>query len=70
MAVDYLLASEGSGYLPHRLVRGHLSRGRLKLVARARRFSVPVAALYPEAREESEFAPILDSLRARVARYA
>jgi DNA-binding transcriptional LysR family regulator len=70
MAVDYLLASEGSGYLPHRLVRGHLSRGRLKLVARARRFSVPVAALYPEARDESEFAPILDSLRARVARYA
>jgi DNA-binding transcriptional LysR family regulator len=70
MAVDYLLSSEGSGYLPHRLVRGHLSRGRLKLVARARRFCVPVAALYPEAREDLEFAPILDSLRARVARYA
>jgi hypothetical protein len=42
----------------------------MKLVARARRFSVPVAALYPEAREEAEFGPILNSLRARVARYA
>ena len=70
MAVEYLLNNEGSGYLPARLVRGHLSRGRLKLVARARRFSVPVAAIYPEAREEDEFGPILDSLRARVARYA
>ena len=70
LAIDYVLNSEGSGYLPYRLVRAHLSRGRLKLVARARRFSVPVGALYPEAREESEFAPILDSLRARVARLA
>ncbi len=70
MAVDYLLNNEGSGYLPHRLVRGHLSRGRLKLVARARRFTVPVGALYPESREESDFGPILDSLRSRVARYA
>ncbi len=70
MAVDYLLSNEGSGYLPQRLVRGHLSRGRLKLVARARRFAVPVGALYPESREESDFGPILDSLRARVARYA
>jgi DNA-binding transcriptional LysR family regulator len=70
MAIDYLLSSEGSGYLPHRLVRGHLSRGRLKLVARARRFTVPVGVLYPESREESDFGPILDSLRARVARYA
>ncbi|HWV80596.1 MAG TPA: LysR family transcriptional regulator [Hyphomicrobiaceae bacterium] len=69
MAVDYLLNNEGSGYLPHRLVRGHLSRGRLKLVARARKFTVPVGVLYPESREESDFGPILDSLRARVARY-
>lgn len=70
MAVDYLLNNEGSGYLPLRLVRGHLSRGRMKLVARARRFSVPVAALYPESREEADFGPILDGLRSRVARLA
>lgn len=70
MAVDYIMANEGSGYLPHRLVRNHISRDRLKLVARARRFNVPVGVLYPEARDEAEFGPILDSLRARVARYA
>ncbi len=70
MAVDYLMTNEGSGYLPHRLVRNHIARDRLKLVARARRFSIPVGVLYPEARDEAEFGPILDSLRARVARYA
>lgn len=70
MAVDYIMANEGSGYLPHRLVRNHISRDRLKLVARARRFNIPVGVLYPEARDEAEFGPILDSLRARVARYA
>ena len=70
MAIEYLMANEGAGYLPHRLVRNHLARGRLKLVARARRFNIPVGALYPEARDEEEFGPILDSLRTRVARYA
>lgn len=68
MGLDYLLNSDSSGYLPWRLVRTHVRRGRLKLVARARRFVVPVAMVYPEARDEATFEPILESLRQRALR--
>lgn len=68
LALDFLLDSPGSGYLPLRLVARHLSRGRLRLISRARRFFVPVGAVYPEARAEESFAPVIESLRARVAR--
>jgi DNA-binding transcriptional LysR family regulator len=62
-AIDFLLANEASCYVPYRLVRQHLARGRLKLNRRARKFVYPVYMVYPEERDEEAFEPILDSLR-------
>lgn len=68
LGLDYLLANEASGYLPHRLVRGHLKRGRLRISGRSRTFTSPVYLVYPEARDEEAYQPILDGLRRSAAR--
>ncbi|MFZ4809009.1 MAG: LysR family transcriptional regulator [Hyphomicrobiaceae bacterium] len=68
LGLDYVLANNGLGYFPLRLVRTHLARGRLKLVKRGRRFTVPVYMLYPEAHDEEAYEPILMSLREHAAR--
>lgn len=68
LGLDYLLANEASGYLPRRLVRNHLKRGRLRIPARARTFKSPVYLVYPEARDEEAYQPILDALRDAAAR--
>ncbi len=65
--LDYLLANRASGYFPMRLVKGHVSRGRLRLNKRARKFTYPVFMVYPEARDEEAYEPILDGLRKAVA---
>jgi LysR family transcriptional regulator, flagellar master operon regulator len=70
LALDYVLQNNGMGYFPMRLVKGHLARGRLKLMKRARRFSVPVFMLYPEAHDEEAYEPILTSLRSFAQRQA
>lgn len=64
----YLLDNEASGYFPLRLVRRHLSRSRLRLVKRRRKFVYPVFAVYPEARDEEAYEPILEGLRRIVSR--
>lgn len=64
----YLLANDASGYFPMRLVRRHLSRSRLRLIKRKRKFIYPVFAVYPEARDEDAYEPILDGLRRTVRR--
>lgn len=61
--VDYLVAHETTGYVPLRLVRAGSARRKLRLVKRARRFVYPVYMVYPEARDEEAYEPILDSLR-------
>ena len=58
-----LLANEASGYFPRRLVRRHVNRRRLRIPARARAFSYPVYMVYPEARDEEAYEPILQGLR-------
>lgn len=63
MGLNYLINNELSGYAPLRLLRPHLSRGRLKLARRARRFVYPVYMVYPEDRDEEAFQPILEALR-------
>jgi len=68
--IDYLLANECSGYFPLRLVRQHVSRGRLRLPKRARKFVYPVYMVYPEARNEEAYEPILNALRRQGAKYA
>jgi LysR family transcriptional regulator, flagellar master operon regulator len=68
LGIDYVLANGASGYFPRRLVRHHLSRRRLRIPARARAFTCPVYAVYPEARDEEAYEPILDQLREVAAR--
>ena len=51
-----------------RLLRPHLSRGRVKLARRARRFVYPVYMVYPEDRDEEAFQPILEGLRREARR--
>jgi LysR family transcriptional regulator, flagellar master operon regulator len=70
MSLDYLLANQGSGYFPLRLVRAMVARGRLRQPKRARKFIYPVYAVYPQARNEEDFEPILKSLRRQAAKYA
>lgn len=66
--VEFLLQNEASCYCPRRLVRDHVASGRLRLPARARKFVYPVFAVYPEARDEEAYEPILSSLRRSASR--
>jgi DNA-binding transcriptional LysR family regulator len=68
LGVEYLLSNEVSAYFPMRLVKSHLARGRLQSPKRARRFVYPVFMVYPEARDEEAYAPILDGLRREAAK--
>jgi DNA-binding transcriptional LysR family regulator len=68
--IDYLLANECSGYFPHRLVRTHIARGRLRQPSRARKFVYPVYMVYPEARNEEAYEPFLSSLKRQAAKFA
>ncbi len=70
VAIDYLLANECSGYFPHRLVRQHLQRGRLRQPKRARKFVYPVYMVYPEARNEEAYEPILKAVRRQAVKCA
>ena len=66
-SIDFLLANSASGYFPLRLVKTHIARGRLRLNKRARKFVYPVFMVYPEARDEAAYEPILEGLRKSVA---
>ena len=66
--LDFMLSQEVSGYAPLRLAKPHLSRARLRLVRRARRFVYPVYVVYPEDRDADAFQPILDGLRREAGR--
>ena len=69
-ALGYLLHSPGSAYLPMRLVKSHISRGRLRLPKGERKFVSPVYMVYPETRDEEAYEPILQLLRKTAARFA
>lgn len=68
--LEYVLGNDLSAYFPMRLVKPYLSRGRLKQPKRARRFVYPVYLVYPEARDEDAYDPILDMIRRECGRYA
>lgn len=68
LGIDYLLANRASGYFPRRLVKQHLSRKRLRIPPRARKFTSPVYLVYPEARDEEAYEPILAGLRQAASR--
>ena len=69
-SLDYLLAHEGSSYVPLRLAKSYLARDRLRLNKRARKFVYPVHMVYPEARDEEAFEPLLQGLRGEAQRIA
>lgn len=68
VALEYVMENGGSGYFPARLVARHISRGRLRRPPRARKFVYPVYMVYPEARDEEAFEPILAGLRQHAER--
>jgi DNA-binding transcriptional LysR family regulator len=68
LGLDYLMTNEASGYFPLRAVKSHIARGRLRSPKRARKFVYPVFMVYPEARDEEAYEPILDGLRAEAAK--
>jgi DNA-binding transcriptional LysR family regulator len=70
ISLDYLLANEASAYFPTRIVKHHLARGRLRRPKRARRFVYPVYMVYPEARDEEAYEPIISGLRREALRFA
>ena len=67
-AIDYVLTTHSSAYFPMRLVKSHLARGRLKSPKRARKFVYPVCMVYPQARDEEAYEPILGGLRREAAK--
>jgi len=68
--LNYLLKNEATGYFPMRIVRRHLSRGKLRLVKREPRFTYPVFMVYPEERDEEAYEPILSGMRRLTSRIA
>lgn len=70
VGVDYILANELSAYFPMRLARSALARGRLRQPKRGRRFVYPVYMVYPEARDEEAYEPVLATLRREAVRFA
>lgn len=68
-ALGYVLANDASGYFPMRLVKTHIARGRLREPKRARKFVYPVYMVYPEARDEEAYEPIISGLRREAARF-
>ena len=70
ISLDYILANECAGYFPLRMVRTHVARGRLRIPKRARKFVYPVYMVYPEARDEEAYEPIINGLRREAARNA
>jgi LysR family transcriptional regulator, flagellar master operon regulator len=68
LGLDFLLETEATGYFPQRLVQPALASGKLRLVKRGRRYVCPVAMMYPEARDEEAYEPILSGLREEAMR--
>ncbi len=70
IGIQYVLANECSGYFPMRMVKTHLARGRLRQPKRTQKFVYPVYMVYPEARDEEAYEPILAGLRRVAAKLA
>jgi LysR family transcriptional regulator, flagellar master operon regulator len=68
ISLDYLLVNEVSAYFPRRMVKTHLARGRLREPKRARKFIYPVYMVFPAARDEEAYEPILEGLRREAAK--
>jgi DNA-binding transcriptional LysR family regulator len=61
-----LLNSGGTGYFPRGLARRYIAAGRIREVAKAARFPLPIYAVYPSAGDSELLAPALRGLAAVV----
>lgn len=69
MSLDYVINNHCAAYFPLRMVKTHIARERLRLAKRSRKFVYPVYMVYPEARNEESFEPLLERLRGEAARF-
>ncbi len=63
LALSYILAAGGSGYVRMRAAEAHLNSGRLRLVPGMPQFSYPVYAVYSAELADSLIQPALEGLR-------
>lgn len=70
LSLDFLFANDCTAYVPSRLVKAQLSRGRVRMQKRARKFIYPVYMVYPEALNEETYDSLLGGLRREAGRAA
>jgi DNA-binding transcriptional LysR family regulator len=63
LARDYLLASGGAGYFRQKVVRSHLSSGRLFRIPGAPEFLYPAYAVYSQHADMKDLAPAIAGLK-------
>lgn len=63
LGLKYLLAHQGSGYFPRRLVEPYLKTAKLQILSSAPVFSYPAYAVYASAAAQGPLSPALESLR-------
>jgi DNA-binding transcriptional LysR family regulator len=68
LALSYILAAGGAGYLRMGAVEQYLDSGQLHLVPGAPQFSYPVYVVYTDSVDDGALGPALAGLRAIVAR--
>jgi DNA-binding transcriptional LysR family regulator len=66
LGFDHMLRHGGSGYFPRTLASPHLASGRVRLIAEAPTFSLPIYVVHSAAADEAVIAPALRGLRAIV----
>lgn len=63
LGLQHVLENGGSGYFPERIVQPHLRAGRLSLIAKAPKFSMPAYVAYPLDCDRDLFGIALEIMR-------
>jgi DNA-binding transcriptional LysR family regulator len=66
LGFEYMLRHGGSGYFPHTLASPHIASGRVRIVAEAPTFTLPIYVVHPAEANTDVIAPALAGLRAIV----
>lgn len=70
LGLQYILANNGSGYFPRRVVAKHLATGHLHEVPEAPTFTLPAYLVYPTDNDPKIFEPALAQIRKIAAEVA